>query len=102
MRELRFKPKRFEYVHAYYENGTLYKMTEQLYPNSKVVWVKGLGLDYWSCIKFKNHDEFLKWKQEEDRYNKRIENENLRVSLLKNARELASSNKELLDRLKYA
>ena len=102
MRELRFKPKRFEYVHAYYKDGTLYKMTEQLYPESEVVWVKGLGLDYWSCIKFKNHDEFLKWKQEEDKCNKRIENENLRVSLLKNARELASSNNELLERLKYA
>nr|DAY41704.1 MAG TPA: hypothetical protein [Caudoviricetes sp.] len=102
MRELRFKPKRFEYVHAYYKDGTLYKMTEQLYPESEVVWVKGLGLDYWSCIKFKSFDEFFKWKQEEDRCNKRIENENLRVSLLKNAKDLAGSNIELLERLKYA
>lgn len=66
MRELRFKPKRFRYVHEKYENGTLYRMTEQFYPGSNFVWVKGLGLDYWSCIKFKNHDEFLKWKQQED------------------------------------
>lgn len=102
MRELRFKPKRFQYVHEKYENGTLYRMTEQFYPGSNFVWVKGLGLDYWSCIKFKNYDEFLKWKQEEDRYNKRIENENLRVNLLKNAKELAKSNPELLERLKYA
>lgn len=102
MRELKIKPKRFEYVHAYYKDGTLYKMTEQLYPDSEVVWVKGLGLDYWSCIKFKNHDEFLKWKYEEDKCNERAKNENLRVSLLKNAKDLASSNAELLERLKYA
>ena len=39
MRELRFKPKRFRYVHEKYENGTLYRMTEQFYPGSNFVWV---------------------------------------------------------------